>query len=106
MDNLIEELLRIENDAANALLAIDHERATLNENIMAEITKRQELLNQKAEEEILAYSQASQHEAEMEISQIKAEYKQKTANLQSAFASKKKSWRENIFADVLHGSLG
>ena len=101
MDNVLNEIIKIENDAKRILEEADIEKRGLDDYIAKETEKIENEYKKKNEELIAKETEKLKSDLQAELSILDKAHSEKLEEFNSATVSKSKKWSEEIFNKLI-----
>ena len=101
MDNVLNEIIKIENDAKRIIEEADKEKRELDDYIAKEAEKIEKEYKEKNEKLISEKSDKLKSELQAELSKMEKAHSEKLQEFNNVTVSKSKKWSEEIFKKLI-----
>ncbi len=101
MENIIEELIKIETAAQNSIKAAREQRESLAALIERKEKEIRQTINKETDKQIANLKAAEEKAVKSKLSQIETEKKQQLYNLNKTYKANKEKWIQIIFNSIL-----
>jgi polyhydroxyalkanoate synthesis regulator phasin len=101
MENIFNELIRIERQAASEWDKLALLKAGLPRRIQDEVTRRGEIINKETEKAIQTIAQTIKNETDSSVNKIKENMNQTLLEMEAKFAKHHDYWLETIISCIL-----
>lgn len=101
MDNVLNEIIKIENDAKRIIEEADKEKRSLDDYIEREREKIEKEYAKKNELRIAEEEEKLKSSYDTELSKLEKAHSQKLEEFNNATVSKSKKWSEEIFKKLI-----
>lgn len=103
MENIIEALLRIEEQADQYLANVEHKRKDGSAQVREQIDELKETLDMKTREQIRRLTEESEGQTRVLIDEITSEGRTRMQKMEAGFAENRNKWEEELVQRILIG---